>query len=219
MFIDTIMALWNRIWYGRLKRVFVTSFLFGISIVLLAIMIGVPILSHSSSIARHTMQSVDTANNKEGALPAQPHLDGLSTPPPSPTMLPTSPLFPTVSIVVSKQQIPSEVITVVPATTVVIIAGKQTSVKIIARAAVKHRRDQVAIKDIKPTSTSTSIVAPTPTSMSNIPVVSTPTPELPPTPIITIITIPVGDKTPTPEATGTVQPDPTLTATPTNTYQ
>lgn len=216
MFIDTIMALWNRIWYGRLKRVLVTSFLFGMSIVLLVIIIGVPILSHSSPVVRQTVQSVDTANKKEDALPTQPRLDGLSTPPPTPTMLPvlpSPPPPPTIPVVVSKQQYLTELATEAPVSTVMIIVPTHTPAKIFIQPAAKHQKKHVVIKAIQPSPTPSSITTPVPTSTPNTPVASTPTPELLPTPMSTTVTIQVGDMTPTPEITGTVQLDPTPTMT------
>jgi hypothetical protein len=208
MFIDTIMALWNRIWYGNLKRVVITSFLFGISIVLLLIMLGVPILSHSSPISKHVIQSVDAADKNENAFSTQPHLDGLSVQPPTSVVSVTPTL--TVPPVYPDQQKQVAQAAKVPMPTVAIIVLSPEPVAAIFRAAIKPRPALIVKKALRPTATSIPPVSPT--RVSTTTVVATPTSELPELPTTT----PARSNTPTPaaapapEVTVTAQAYPTL---------
>jgi hypothetical protein len=216
MFIDTIMALWNRIWYGKLKRVFVTSFLFGIGLLLLLIMIGVPVFSHSAPMVKRTIQSVDVADQREYSFVTQPPVDGLSTPSPVPAtpVMPTLTAVPALSSSASGQHRQAEPAINTAAPTVTMSVPRHVRIAATSRSVEKHQTSQIVKKDIGPTFT--SIPPATPTDVSTPPVVSTPTPELLPAPIIIITATPVGGNTlapedsPAPAFTGTVQPYPTL---------
>ena len=42
MIIDTIMALWNLIWFSRVKKVIVSCFLLDVGVVVILTLVGLP---------------------------------------------------------------------------------------------------------------------------------------------------------------------------------
>jgi hypothetical protein len=221
------MVLWTRIWYGKLKRVFVTSFLVGISLMLLLIMVGVPMFSRSVSTARHSMRSVDAANKRKDTLSIQPHLGGLSSLPSIPTTLvtPTAPVMSSLSTASSDQPKQIKPVSEAPMPAVVIIIPRHIPVIIQFRVSVKQQTGPTIKPAIKPTSTAVSSHAPVRVITT---AVATPTPTLSPVPTRTVTPTPIGHNTPTPDAspapviTGTARDNPTplpeTTTTPTSTH-
>ncbi len=205
MLIDTIMALWNRILDGKLKKVVVTSFLLGIGLAFLLIMIGIPAFSHSSQINKRVIQSIDLANKKEHAISTQIYLDGLSTPPSTPiasvTFTSTVPrLLPTTSS--DKRSQANQVPASSPSLSMPIIVPAHVPVAIFYHATATHRTVP-GIKNVKPRPTR----VPVSTSVSpKATAVPTPKSEVHPTP-----TLPTSAGKN--NATPAIFPPPTLTGT------
>lgn len=182
MLIDTIMALWNRILDGKLKKVVITSFLLGIGLAFLLIMIGIPTFSHSSPINKRTIQSIDLANKKEHAISTQIYLDGLSTPPStsaaSATFTPTVPQpLPTIS---SDEPRRTDQVSVSPPSLFVpiVIVPKHVPVAIFCHATATHQTVR-GIKNVKPSPTRVPTSTSVPPTATAVP---TPKSEALPTP-------------------------------------
>ncbi|WP_149403982.1 hypothetical protein [Dictyobacter arantiisoli] len=80
MIIDTIMALWNHIWFSRLKRVIATCLLLGVGGIVILTLVGLPVFSQSSNRHKQTVQAEQMPPATDSSIATQPHPGMLITP-------------------------------------------------------------------------------------------------------------------------------------------
>ncbi|WP_338255090.1 hypothetical protein [Dictyobacter halimunensis] len=81
MFMDTLMALWNIICRGRIRKMLVTSLGVGIGLICLLAFIVIPAFSRSSDLLSNMASSSDADQNANDVVLTQNHSRYEVTPP------------------------------------------------------------------------------------------------------------------------------------------